>query len=368
MTHLQNKLGLLYGVLVTLIVAIGVWWVYFMTQESQNYERYMMQRYTTDQLHAHYLIKTVGDVAHDPVRMLGETYPHLRFVMTREGWNVHVVDEAHQAVHAEATRRRRMFMTEGAVFILLLFAGTTVLTVAFRRERDFKRARELFLAGATHEFKTPLASLRLYTETLNRPDLAEDKRARIRATMLDDVERLESMVEQVLLVSREEELGRDPDEVLDVGHEATLVMEDLAPFLNGHGARVTTVLPADMRIFGQKTALAVALRNLVQNAVIYSPPPATVCLSLTRNGRRLRLAVADEGPGIARKDRQRIFESFTRLDAPAGSFTKRPRGSGLGLYLVARFVKNLGGSVELVSEEGRGSTFTIILPVHEENR
>jgi len=368
MIRLQNKLGLYYGILVTLIIAIGIWWVYFLTQESHNYERYMLQRYTTDQLHAQYLISTVSGVAHDPVGMLGNTFPHLAFQRTPQGWNVQVIAEAHQAVHKEAARRRRMFLTEGITFILLLFAGTTILTLAFRRERDFKRARELFLAGATHEFKTPLASLRLYTETLNRPELADDKRSRIRQTMLKDVDRLEGMVEQVLAVSREEELGRKPDEVLDVGHEATLVMEDLAPLLDGMSAKITTDLPAGLCILGEKTALTVALRNLVQNAVIYSSPPAVITVSARADNRRVLLSVSDNGPGIARKDRQRIFESFTRLEAPAGSLNKRPHGSGLGLYLVTRYVKSLGGLVELESEEGQGSTFTLVLPAHEETR
>ncbi|HPF34924.1 HAMP domain-containing histidine kinase [bacterium] len=367
MRRLQNNLGLVYGILVTLIVTIGIWWVYYMTQEGRNYERYMLQRLTTDRLHAAYLITTVPDVAHDPVSVLGERYPYLRFVWNGRDWDVQVDMKVHEAIHHEAKRRRRMFMTEGAFFMLLLFAGTTVLTLAFRRERDFKKARELFLAGATHEFKTPLASLRLYTETLNRPDLDEAKARRIRATMLEDVERLEGMVEQVLAVSREEELGRDRDAVLDLAHETQLVLEDMAPMLDGMGARVATDLPQGRFVRGDREGFSLALRNLVRNAAVYSPPPARITIALETRGKRHRLSVADEGPGIARKDRQRIFESFTRLDAPSGSLNKRPRGSGLGLYLVRRYVEGMGGAVELESEEGRGSTFTLDLPACEED-
>lgn len=366
MRRLQDNLGWVYGILVTLIVSIGVWWVYFMHREAGNYERYMLQRLTTDQLHAVHLISTVSDVGHDPAAYLGTRYPHLHFRRTETGWDVLVDDEVHAEVHRETARRRRMFVTEGAVFILLLFAGTTVLTVAFRRERDFKRARELFLAGATHEFKTPLASLRLYTETLNRPDLDDDKRARIRAAMLEDVERLEGMVEQVLAASREEELGRDRDEVLDLAHEAELALEDQAPLLRGLGAQVTSDLPVGLHVRGDRHSLSIALRNLIRNAAVYSPPPARIRVSLSSNGKRHRLSVRDEGPGIPRKDRHRIFESFVRLDSPSGSLNKRPRGSGLGLYLVRRFADAMGGSVELESEEGRGSTFTLDLPATEE--
>ena len=366
MIRLQERLGLYYGILVTLILAIGVWWVYYLSQESRNYERFQIQRYTTDQLHAVYLIQTVPEVGRNPIGMLQESFPHLVFMPNGENWKVTVDPAARERVHAEGTRRRTMFIAEGVTFLVLLLAGTTILTLAFRRERDFKRARELFLAGATHEFKTPLASLRLYTETLNRPELQDEKRGPIRASMLQDVERLEGMVEQILAVSREEETGRGPDTVLDLAREAQLVLEDMQPFLEGHGARVTTELPEGHRIRGDRNALSVSLGNLIRNAALYSPPPARIEVAVRRNGRRHVLSVSDQGPGIPRRERQRIFESFYRIESPSGSLTKRPKGSGLGLYLVQRNVNGLGGSVELESEEGRGSTFTISLPVCEE--
>lgn len=367
MHRIEDRLGLYYGVLVTLIIAIGTWWVYFLSQESRNYERWQIQRYTTDQIHAAYLIRTVPEVGRNPVAMLGDAFPHLVFHQAPTGWEVSVDPEAHESVHADGRRRRRMFVAEGTTFLLLLLAGTTILTVAFRRERDFKRARELFLAGATHEFKTPLASLRLYTETLDRPDVADDARARIRKSMLQDVDRLEGMVEQVLAVSREEEHGRGPDEVLDLAHEAGTVLEDMHPFLEGHGARLETHMPDGLKVKGARTALAVALGNLVRNAVVYSPPPAHITVTLEPDGKHHRLSVTDEGPGIPRRERQRIFESFYRIEFPSGSLTKRPKGSGLGLYLVERNVTGLGGRVELESEEGRGSTFTLVLPACEED-
>jgi len=366
MNRIQDRLGVYYGVLVTLIIAIGAWWVFFLSRETLNYERFQIQRYTTDQLHAVYLIQTVPEVGRDPIGMLQESFPHLLFQYNGTTWQVTVDPAAHDAVHSEGSRRRRMFVAEGVTFLLLLLAGTTILTLAFRRERDFKRARELFLAGATHEFKTPLASLRLYTETLNRPDLQEEKRGSIRASMLQDVERLEGMVDQVLAVSREEETGRGPAEVLDLAHEALLVLEDMAPFLESHGARLETNLPAGHRIRGDRNALAVSLGNLVRNAVVYSPPPARIRVAVKREGRIHSLSVNDEGPGIPRRERQRIFESFYRIESPAGSLTQRPKGSGLGLYLVQRNVNGLGGRVEVASEEGSGSTFTISLPVCEE--
>jgi len=357
--RLRHGLGLLYGILVFLILSIGVWWTYFLSQEGSHYEKYRLQLYATDRLHAAFLINSVPDIAADPEAALGRDFPELLFERHGGRVTVHIRPEATAAVHAEALRRRRMFLSEGIFLLVLLMAGTTILTVAFRRERDFKRARELFLAGATHEFKTPLASLRLYTETLARPDLAPAQRERLLDNMIQDVERLEGLVEQVLSVSRDAEgtaLGHV--ERLDPAAEIETVLREMAPFLRSRGAAVTTDLDGSCRIRGERHLLRTAVRNLVHNAVQYSPPPAVIRVTLRPRGGRCRLTVHDEGPGIPRREQQRIFESFVRGDH-AGL---NPGGSGLGLYLVKRNAERLGGRVELESSPGRGAAFTLDLP------
>ncbi len=137
-------------------------------------------------------------------------------------------------------------------------------------------------------------------------------------------------------------------------------------FLAGKGAQVETSLVPGLTIRGDRGVLAIALSNLIQNAALYSPPPARIRISLLHERGDHRLTVADEGPGIPRRDRKRIFDSFVRGEAQPGSLSQRPGGSGLGLYLVERNVGILGGRVELASEEGRGSAFTLVLPAHKE--
>ncbi len=364
--RLHRHLGLMYGILVALIVVIGAWWVYYLTREGHHYESYQLQRYRTDQMHAVYILETVPEARDDPSTMLGRAFPHLLFQKTDKGWEVGIDPAAVADVQKEAARRRRMFMTEGVVFLLLLAAGTTILTLASRRERDFKRARELFLAGATHEFKTPLASIRLYTETLQRPDLPPDAGLRIRGAMLQDVERLEAMMEQVLSVSRDEDHLRGMRETIDLADVTRDVLETMGAFLVDRGARLEVDVPEGHLVVGDRQALRVAVRNLVHNAVLYSPPPAQVSVTLYRDGNRHRLTVRDRGPGIPRREQKRVFDSFYRAETGAGSLNERPRGSGLGLYLVQRNLESLGGRVELESEEGRGAAFTLVLPVFEE--
>ncbi len=356
----HRRLGLLYAILVVLILAMGAWWTYYIHREGRTYERYQLQRLATDRLHAVFLLELDGRVASDPRAALGESYPHLRFERADGGgWTVSVDPEVTRAIRDEARRRNRMFQGEGIFFLALLIAGTTILTLAFRREREFKRARELFLAGATHELKTPLTCIRLYTETLERTDLDEADRRRIHGALTTDIERLEAMMEQILALSRDEDdLCRRP-ETLDLAEETEDLLASLGPFLEERGADVTRDLSAGRLVHGDRRALRVALRNLLHNAVVHGDGRVRLTLE-TREGRH-RLGVSDEGPGVPRRERGRIFDSFYRGDAGTP-------GSGLGLHLAKRNAEALGGAIELESEEGRGATFTLVLPVREEER
>ncbi|MFH1845591.1 MAG: HAMP domain-containing sensor histidine kinase, partial [bacterium] len=298
--RLRRHLGLLYGILVALILVMGVWWVYFLNQDARSYEQYRRQHMSLDRLQAIRLLDTFEAMRTDPAGQLGEVYPFLRFTPTATGHDVSIDPAALAAVSHEARRRQRMFTAEGIFFLLLLAAGTTVLTLAYRSERAFKQARELFLAGATHELKTPLASLRLYLETLERPDLTAADAARIRPRMLEDLERLENLVEQILALGYLDSAGPTTDlenghqslaESLDVASETRQVVADLANLAERRGAKLHLELAAGLFIRGRSFDFSLALRNLITNAIVHSPPPASVRLSTKRDGDWIRLAV-----------------------------------------------------------------------------
>ena len=362
--RLKRYYGLLYAVLVLLIVSIGVWWVVFLSYEGSRYERFQLARMEADSTNAALLIDSVPEIRADPLGRLGDVYPHLIFREVEGGMEIEIDPAAISEVKREAGRRRRMFTAEGIFLLCLLAAGSTILTLAYRSEREFKRARELFLAGATHELKTPLASLRLYTETLGRAGLDEEQAAGIRERMLDDVRRLETLLEQILALGYDEDAARSVAEVFDTGEEAEGVLRDMEGYLSAHKTALETDLPAGHRIRAPRLVFALVLRNLVANAVSHSHPPARVRVTLERNGGWLSLAVRDWGPGIARKHRERIFRGFSRLAGPGGEEHKSDR-AGLGLYLVKRQTEMMGGRVEVESEVGEGSTFTLVLPAYD---
>ena len=355
---MRNRLGLLYGVLVALLLTIGVWWVYFLTHEGQVYTEYRLQKLATDRLHASFLIQADQQIASDPQRYLGSAFPHLVYRRGAGGWEVEVDPAALAQIRSESSTTRNMFLYEGLVFLVLLAAGSTILMLSVRSEVRFKQARELFLAGATHELKTPLASLRLYAETLGRAGLKDEDRARIHRRMVEDVGRLENLVDDVLSMSADDTFDQGPLQRLDLHAECADVLDDLRRFFADRQATVELKGGRGATVFGSRLTFTLALRNLVVNAVRHCPAPVRVVVDVEPGQRWHRVTVRDNGPGIPRRLHDRVFESF--FTEQSGNHDGK--GTGLGLYLVKRNVDNLGGSVELESEEGRGSAFTMILP------
>lgn len=358
---LRRHLGLLYGILVLLIAAIGVWWIVFLTYEGRDYERSQLDRMAADRANAALLLRSSPEIRADPERHLGAAYPYLAFRGSGDSLEVAIRPEAVAEVKHEAGRRKRMFTAEGSFLLLLLAAGSTILVLSYRSEREFKRARELFLTGATHELKTPLASLRLYTETLGRSEIGAREAARIRGSMLDDVERLETLLEQILALGYEDDASQNSWEVLDPAEETKKILGGMQGYLTAHNARVETDLPQGHSLSAPRSILALVIRNLITNAVRHSPSPAEVSVSLRKEGHWLRLAVKDRGPGIPRKFHQKIFDGYVHVDDEGGLSRKSDR-AGLGLYLVRRQTRMMGGRVELESDVGEGSTFTLVLP------
>lgn len=346
-----------------MIVSIGVWWVVFLTHEGGRYEELQLERMEADSTSAAFLIQSVPEIRADPEGELGDLFPHLIFRKTDGRVDVRIDPAAVSEVKEEAGSHRRMFTAEGIFLLFLLAGGSAILALAYRSEREFKRARELFLTGATHELKTPLASLRLYTETLGREGIDEERAEGIRGHMLEDIRRLETLLEQILALGYDEDAARSVAEVFDVAEETERVLKDMEGYLSAHRADLERDLPSGHNLRAPRLVFGLVLGNLVANAVAHSNPPAKVAVTLRRDGRWLRLGVRDRGPGIPRKHRERIFRGFSRLTDSAGQ--ERPPGrAGLGLYLVKRQTEMMGGKVELKSEIGQGSMFTLVLPAY----
>ena len=360
---MNKKRGLLYGILVGLLLIMGVWWMYFLTHEATVHSQFRKQKLTNDRLHASFLIQSDPRVRAEPERWLGESFPHLVFERQGESLDVQINPEVLLAVDNEARRTRNMFLYEGLFFMFLLAAGSIILVLSWRSEARFVQARELFLAGATHEFKTPLASLKLYTETLGREGLKDSDRQLIRGRMVKDVGRLERLVNEVLTMSAEDTFNTGPKTAVDLVQETQNVINDLKGYAQDHDSFIEFQHGPEHLLWGQAVPFSLALRNLLVNAVKHSDEGVSILVTLTRAKQVHHLVVKDNGPGIPRRLQKRVFDCFYSGkpgEGPAG-------GTGLGLYLVNRNIKAMGGRVELESEEGKGSAFKLTLPAYKNN-
>jgi two-component system, OmpR family, sensor histidine kinase SenX3 len=254
----------------------------------------------------------------------------------------------------------------GIITFAIIIAGIIVFTVFLVREIHRNEQQDSFLNSVTHELKTPIASIRLYLETLQSRELSEAQRTEFYRIMMADTERLQRTVEQVLKAGAASHRG-------GLAHPAPVELVELAQdCLETARARHHTI-PAAFHflapdpggaifVIGDADELRTALLNLLDNAVKYSPGGADVTLEVQAPSTdRVWLRVRDRGLGIPRSQLKRIFNRFHRFQARGF----KVKGTGLGLYIVRSIARQHGGRVFAQSEgEGLGATFTMELPRH----
>ena len=215
-----------------------------------------------------------------------------------------------------------------------------------------------FVANLSHELKTPIGGIAALADTMigeTDPQVIE----RLSSRIVDESYRLSHIVDDLLDLSRIEFGGADDWEPVLVAD----VVNEVVARMHHEAVRAGVVVEAKnvegTRVLGDRMQLVSALENLVSNAVKYSGDGKTVLVEVQATSEFVSIAVIDQGIGIGAKDHQRIFERFYRVDRARSRSTG---GSGLGLSIVRHVVSNHGGTVSLVSEEGRGSTFAMVLP------
>jgi signal transduction histidine kinase len=222
------------------------------------------------------------------------------------------------------------------------------------RLEDAQTAQRRFVSDASHELRSPLAVIRQYAEVASlHPDRVDP--AELSATVLDEGARMQTLVESLLLLAKLDEgasgAGR---RALDVDD---LLLAEAGRLRSVGGLRVESSAVAAARVDGDEALLARVVRNLVDNAARHAR--SVVRLGCSSDGRSVRIAVEDDGPGVPVELRARVFERFVRLDE---SRSRDAGGSGLGLAIVADVVRLHGGSVELVDSGLGGAAFVVVLP------
>ncbi len=251
----------------------------------------------------------------------------------------------------------------GIIFFLLIIFGLVINTTFLIREIRRNEQHDAFINAVTHELKTPIASIRLYLETLKTRDVDSAQREQFYDIMLADSDRLLGTVEQVLRAGRTAvRRRRIANSNIDVGAVARECLE-LARVRYGLDENKLMFFDSEgsLRVSGDADELRAAFSNLIDNAVKYSHKEVNVSVSVSAiDEKRVAVRVADKGIGIPSAQLRRIFKRFYRVP---GRFMSRVKGTGLGLYIVHSVVKKHGGRVFAESRGlGKGSTFTIQLP------
>jgi signal transduction histidine kinase len=249
-----------------------------------------------------------------------------------------------------------------AAMVVFLWTASYFIGRAIRRETEVARLQSDFVAAVSHEFRSPLTAVRQMAEMLEQGRLpAEERRHAYYRTIAAEAARLQRLVETLLNFGKME-AGAARYRLVDVDAAALVrtVVQDVEPQARSAGTRIETSGPdGGLHVLADASALAVALRNLIDNAVKYSPGESTVRVEWAKYDDRVAISVIDQGPGIPRGEQRAIFRKFVRGRAATDGHVQ---GTGVGLTMAREIVHAHGGEVRLDSEVGRGSTFTIVLP------
>ncbi len=276
------------------------------------------------------------------------------------GWQLLVWSGA-RPVGGGLAREDWTLLVLGAVSFLLIAAGLVWLWAWLVREIGVNQRQRAFLDAVTHELRTPLASLQLHLDTLDRHDPDRERRHEFLARMRVDLDRLERTVQQVLTAARAEESGRRAR--LGRVRLTELLQECIAELRARHGLPALSVrldVEEDAVVRGDAGDLAVVFRNLLDNAVKYSDAPVEVSVRVLPTGDgKVQVEISDRGIGIPSGELQKIFGRFYR----AGRDVQRTAsGLGLGLFIVRNLVRRQGGRIVARSEgAGKGSRFVVTL-------
>jgi two-component system, OmpR family, sensor histidine kinase CiaH len=308
-----------YWVLVAYTIAALIWWFIALNRQNDTMTHYKLQQLKKD----------------DP------GYPSLQ-----------------ARVNNETYRKTAQYIGEGAIFFLLIVGGAVYIFRAVRRQIRQSQQQQNFMMAITHELKTPIAVAKLNLETLQKRKLDETMQQRLLYNTLQEANRLNALCNNMLLASQIEGGGYTiTKEEIDFSVLVLNCVEDFR--LRFPERMINSDLQPHRFVIGDMLLLQMAVNNLLDNAVKYSPREMPITVVLQSSGRLLQLQVKDMGKGISDMEKKKVFDKFYRTGNTA---TKNARGTGLGLYLTKKIMHEQNGNISVTDNAPTGSIFTLSLP------
>jgi two-component system phosphate regulon sensor histidine kinase PhoR len=281
----------------------------------------------------------------------------LLYIAIQSVWWMYSIFKLSSQVYStqELEAKKWMIFGEGAVFLLILFVGFILSIRTLKKDLNLSVQQKNFLMTVSHELKTPIASIKLYLQTLLKRDLELDKRKEILTKSLSDTDRLINLVESILLATKIDDhslfMHKSSMNLSELVQETTLrLMES-----NTKKLHFDFFVEDAIKFNGDEDSMTSIISNLVSNAIKYSPENSTVTITLMNKDTHTLFTVADEGQGIPNDEKIKIFNKFYRIGDES---TRKKQGTGLGLFLVKHLVIQHNGTVTVQKNSPKGAIFT----------
>jgi two-component system phosphate regulon sensor histidine kinase PhoR len=362
-----TKPGVVFGIVTAYIIAAFAWWIvahirssnklYFSEKERMELSCYKASAELNAALSQELFEDTAG-----ARKYLNTNFPELEVLFDEgdfplEQFLIRPSQESYQLLNQRHDRTIRMYILEGVVMIGLLFWGIIWIYSNLQNKLKLKRQQSNFLLSITHELKTPLASIKLYLETLHKRTLDKEQANTIIGNSLGDVERLRDLVDNILLAAQ-----------LDIHKyelqlRETNISEIIQKTVNRYVVpralqeRVKLTLEENVFLTTDEGALEMVVSNLLSNAIKYSQPAGSVEINLHTDEEYVYLSVRDEGQGISLEDKAMIFSKFYRT---GDEQTRKTKGTGLGLFIVKNLMELLKGEIRVKDRQPKGTIFELI--------
>lgn len=253
--------------------------------------------------------------------------------------------------------RHAQYLGEGSTNLLIIIIGAAVVYSSFRRSVRLSRQQNNFMLAVTHELKSPIAAVKLNLQTMARHNLDEEKKALLTDRCITEANRLNDLCNNMLLASQIE--GRQYRPAKEKFNFTELVQDSLKDYAHSYPGRFAHTAMPDLYITGDKTLVQMAVNNLLGNAIKYTPANKPITVSISDKNSKVVLCVADNGPGIPDGEKSKIFNKFYRI---GNEETRKSKGTGLGLYLTAKIVKQHNGRIVAKDNQPTGAIFEMSFP------
>jgi len=253
--------------------------------------------------------------------------------------------------------RTSQYKGEGITFLLIIMVGAFVVYRSILHRIRMSRQQNNFMLSVTHELKSPIAAIKLNLQTLEKYRLDDEKRQLLAQRSIKEADRLNSLCNNILLASQLE--GRQYKPAKEQFDFSELVMQTVRDYNSRYPGRFSVTVKPELAVSGDSVMLVMALSNLLENAVKYSPADDQITVDLFQKGPKVVLQVADHGPGIPDSEKRNVFNKFYRL---GNEESRKTKGTGLGLYLTNKIALQHKGTIVVKDNEPQGCIFELELP------